>query len=182
MKKLLILPLIFLLVGCTPVKRTLKETNSETAMNKFKITSYCPIEGDCKVSRIPNVSLVVKKDVDGGATGGMYYELVENIGTEVVIYTYDKATDNALQDGFYKEEIIFEIPSVSQRMILENRVLQDVKMLFGRFCYCKGQAGYFLVKQGKLDLKRTDKNVKASLSFNVIEVPQLINKVSFTVE
>ncbi len=182
MKKLLIVPLVMLLISCTTVKRTLKDEPADAASNKFKITSYCPIEGDCKVSRIPNVSLVVKKDVDGGVAGGMYYELVENAGTEVVIYTYEKATDDVLLDGFYREEIIFEIPSQSQRLILENRVLQDVKMLFGRFCYCKGQAGYFQVKQGKLDLRRTDKKIKAALTFKVLEVPQLINTVSFTVE
>ncbi|MBW3520304.1 hypothetical protein [Flavobacterium sp. NKUCC04_CG] len=182
MRKILILPLVILLACCTTVKRTLKESQAEAASNKFKVTSYCPIEGDCAVKRIPNMSLVVKKDIDGGVAGGMYYQLVENAGTEVVIYTYEKAMDDALLDGFYKEEIIFEIPSQSQRLILENRVLQDVKMLFGRFCYCKGQAGYFQVKQGKLDLRRTDKKIKAALTFKVLEVPQLINTVSFTVE
>lgn len=182
MKNLISFILIGLLCACTPVKRTLSD-KPEGDLNEsvYRISSYCPIEGDCKVNRIKNVSLQVKEVKDGNR-GEMYYELIPSHNSDVVIYTYNKAVDDILMDGFYREEIVFEVPKENQRIILEHRNLQDVKMLFGRFCYCKGETGYYKVKRGSANIKYSDSRIRASLDIQILDVPQLIKKVSFTVD
>jgi hypothetical protein len=47
-------------------------------------------------------------------------------------------------------------------------------MLFGRFCYCKGQAGNFKVKNGNLKITKD----KIDLDFEIKEVPQIIKNIS----
>lgn len=171
-----------LVLSCTPVKRTLADTPQvDLNQSKFKINNYCPIEGDCKVNRLKNVSLVVSEVVDGNR-GEMSYELVPSDDTDVVIYTYNKAVDDVLMDGFYREEIIFEVPKENVRLVLEHRNLQDLKMLFGRFCYCKGETGYYKVKRGTANVKYSDSRIRAHVDIQVLDVPQLIKKVNFTVD
>lgn len=181
MKKILFLSLTALILGCTPVKHTLAETKTNEMTSKFIINSFCPIEGSCKVDRIPNVSLSVAP-VEEGNRGEVFYELLPSENTDVVIYTYKKHTDDVLMDGFYREEIIFEVPKARQRLLLEHINLQDVKMIFGRFCYCKGETGYYKVKRGTADIKYSQKQIKASINVNVLDVPQVTSKVSFTVD
>ena len=182
MKNLMLFFIIGLFCSCTPVKRTLSE-KFEGDLNEsvYKINSYCPIEGDCKVNRIKNVSLQVM-EVEDGNRGEMFYELTPSENSDVVIYSYNKAVDDVLMDGFYREEIIFEVPKEKQRILLEHRNLQDVKMLFGRFCYCKGETGYYKVKRGTANIKYSDGRIRASLDIQILDVPQLIKKVNFTVD
>jgi len=51
-------------------------------------------------------------------------------------------------------------------------------MLYGRHCYCKGQAGLFNVSNGKLILEQNNKQIKVLLDFKINEVPQLITSIS----
>lgn len=181
MRNLIVLFVIGFFYSCTPVKRSLSEEPlKELNESVFRIRTYCPIEGDCKVNRIKNVALQVN-EVEGGNRGEMFYELVPSENSDVVIYTYNRAVDDILMDGFYREEIIFEVPKEKQRLLLEHRNLQDVKMLFGRFCYCKGETGYYKVKRGTANIKYSDSGIKAFLDIQVLDVPQLIKEVNFTV-
>lgn len=183
MKKIVLSLLIGIGVACTPVKRTLSESpeTEYDSGSKYKITSFCPIEGDCEVSRVENVSLVVK-EVQEGNRGEMSYELIPSETTDVVIYTYKRASENVLVEGFYREEVLFEIPKENQRLILENRNIQDIKMIFGRFCYCQGETGYYKVRRGKINVKYSPKRIRAYMDIEVLDVPQLISNISFWVE
>lgn len=171
-----------LFLSCIPVKHGLSSAgNDELEGSVFKISSNCPIEGDCFVKRLKNTALRVEEVVNGNRNE-MYYEFLPSDSTDVVIYSYKKATDSALMDGFYREEIIFEVPREKQQIVLQHRNLQDVKMIFGRFCYCKGETGFYKVRRGNASIKYSDRKIKANIDIEVLDVPQLIKSAHFTVE
>ena len=77
---------------------------------------------------------------------------------------------------------IFEINNSDEKMSYSDFALQNTKMLFGRHCFCRGQAGYFKVNQGTLTLERKKGSSSIDLDFKIAEVPQLFTKVKATIE
>lgn len=153
-----------------------KATISES--NKSSIESVCPEEGKCTVELLRNKSLNVKAD----EFGSLYYQVSESNETSVLIYRYDKDVPKDLQDANYREEIIFEINNKTQTVSLSGKDLQQSKMLFGRFCFCRGQTGRYKVEEGTLNLKQEGDAVQFDLNFKVSQVPQLIQSIKATVK
>ena len=64
-------------------------------------------------------------------------------------------------------------------MELSNSELKKVNLIFARFCYCKGQTGYYQVRKGNLIIKKEeDNNYHLHLTFKVDEVPQIITEIN----
>ena len=172
MKRLFFIPLAFILSFCKCPKATI------AASDKSMIESVCPENGKCTSELLRNKSLNVKAD----EFGSIYYQTLESNETSVVIYRYDKNVAASLQDANYREEIVFEINNKTQTLSLSGKDLQQCKMLFGRFCFCKGQTGNYKVEEGTLNLKQEGDTVQFDLNFTVNQVPQLINSVKATVK
>ena len=86
-----------------------------------------------------------------------------------------KTVKGNLQDAGYREEIIFELDNFDP-IKLGSSSLQKTKMLFGRFCFCRGQTGYYKVTEGTFEIA----NQIATLQFKVSEVPQITNEIRFS--
>ena len=142
------------------------------------IESVCPENGVCTIQLFKNKSLVVKTD-DFGST---YYQMIENIDTSVIQYQYDRTVEDGLQDGQHREEILFEINNSTTALKLQDADLQKTKMLFGRHCFCKGQAGYFKIEEGTLFLENKNKVISFELDFKTDKVPQLFEKVTASIK
>lgn len=153
------------LFSCNCFKQTVKVNPK-----KIVLESLCPKEGDCKIEILENKKMTVLDD----GTGSLYYQLEDDLKHKVIKYTYDKKVEADLQDANYREEIVFEIENEFKEETISNENLQNVKMLFGRFCYCKGQAGNFKVKNGNLKITKD----KIDLDFEIKEVPQIIKNIS----
>jgi hypothetical protein len=167
MKKFLLIPLAFSLSFCNCSKTVV--TNSKTS----SIESACPDNGECTIQIFKNKSLLVKKD----DLGGIYYQMTDNTDTTVIQYQYNRNVDEGLQDGQHREEIIFEINNSSSEINLEGENIQETKMLFGRYCFCKGQSGCFKVEEGILKVENKNNHITINLDFKINQVPQLFNKV-----
>ena len=150
-----------------------KITNSEK-MSK----QPCPENGVCKVEMFKNTSLDIKTD----EFGSIYYNKIESLDKSVILYTYNRNVEKGLQDGNYREEIVFEIDNTTKELTLKNQDLQQTKMLFGRFCYCKGSTGNYIVTDGKLHLTQNKNQIQFDLQFNNNKVPQIINNISESVK
>lgn len=100
----------------------------------------------------------------------------------VIAFEYLKNED-AAQGGldYYKEEILFEIPSSSFKKTYTNNELQDVKLLFSKHCYCEGESGYFKVTNGTLKINHTDDKTNVELKFSVPTKSEL-KEIEFSVE
>ncbi|WP_442787148.1 hypothetical protein [Flavobacterium suncheonense] len=172
MKKLSLLS-IALCFSCHTQKIAMAKTSEPLKSN---IESVCPEDGACTLELQKNKSIAVKTDI----TGKLYCDLEDHSGTSVIHYVYTRNTDPELQDGQHREEIIFEIDNTVSELDLNNWNLSQTKMIFGRHCFCRGQAGYFVVKQGKLRLQHTKEALRFVLDFTVTEVPQTLTQVKGT--
>ncbi len=142
------------------------------------LTSECPKNAKCTVELIKNKGIVLKKD----DFGRDYYELSERAATNVIKYEFSRIVKGDIQDGGYREEVIFEIEQNPDAMLLTDKSLQNVKMIYGRFCFCKGQTGYYKVEKGTLTINGRKIKKSGSLDFEINEVPQVIKSISFILQ
>lgn len=137
------------------------------------IQKECPLDGLCTLSVFNNKQLILLKD----GLGGLYYDIKENKGTTVIHYQYNKTTQANLQDGHYREDVLFEIKNTTTSLNITDSELQQIKLIFGRHCFCKGQTGYFPINKGSLQLYQQT-SFAFDLEFETDKVPQLILRVS----
>lgn len=176
MKRLFIIPLALVLSSCNCQKNNIAK--NETKSIPLVLKNECPKDGTCTIEMLKNKSLVIKTD----ELGEIYYELVADRKTAVVIYSYNRKVEKGLQDGQYRENILFEIKNSDSLISLSDSELLKTKMLFGRHCYCKGQAGYFKLTQGQLTLEQKKNAVSFQLDFTTTQVPQIIHSIKAAVK
>ncbi|UMB53181.1 hypothetical protein MKD41_12650 [Lutibacter sp. A64] len=159
----------FLMISCKSNYTVNQQINQEAAI--------CPKNGICSIELIPNKTIVFKTD-----NIGIMYPVISEGSKTILKYTYKKNSHKNLQDSSYTEIIYAEFDANISPMELSNETLQNVKLYFGRLCYCKGETGYFPIKNGKFKLTKVDKNsFKIDLDFTISEVPQIISKISETI-
>ncbi len=169
MKNSIYLIAILVLTSCSCKKTTSQKLTAA-------LESDCPKDGTCTVEIIDNKKLNVKQD----EFGSIYYELEDSFDTKVVKYKYSRTVKGNLQDAGYREEIVFEIENTLKDVTLSDSDIQNTKMLFGRFCYCKGQTGNYKVSNGKLIFNSKENTI--DLDFKVTEVPQIITKIKLSLK
>jgi hypothetical protein len=149
-----------------------KKASTTKPMN-YNLESNCPKDGTCTITVFPNQKLEILTD----DIGSLYYKKVTAINSSVFHFQYTKTVEEGIQDGHYQEELIFEYSNENLPLQLNDQLLQTSKMLFGRHCYCKGQAGYFMVNSGRLNLDQTKGKATINLQFKILEVPQIITQI-----
>lgn len=139
--------------------------------------STCPENGTCTATRD------IGKGLSLGQPDELYPQIVDNEKTVLIQYEYNrkKAENATYADDFHKEELFLEIPAEAFKKEYKNEALQQVKLVFGRHCYCKGSAGYFKITEGTLKIDHSEKQTKVKLTFKA-PVQQLIETVEFTVD
>lgn len=166
MKKYLLIPLALGLAFCSGQKKSMEP-------NAIVNLKSCPDAGICTTELFRNKAVKIKKDDFGSS----YYEIIDSPETSVIIYQYNLKVEKDIQDGNYREEIIFEIKNSENQIVLSNSELQQTKMLFGRFCFCRGQTGYYPINTGRLTLTKNEATISFDLDFVITEVPQVIKSI-----
>ncbi len=158
-------------VGCAA-----KAINKQAMENND--TTNCPPNGTCITERLVNKGIEIKTS----SSGGTYIEIIDKPDSFVVHYEYTrtKSPEN-YADDFHREEVYMEFPAGHFKKTLENSDLKEVKLIFGRHCYCKGYAGWFIITEGKVQIDHTDKQTEINLQFKA-PVPQLFEKLHFTIQ
>ncbi|MCP4884217.1 MAG: hypothetical protein GY908_10545 [Flavobacteriales bacterium] len=132
----------------------------------------CPEGGNCSFELVKNSVL----KLNYSDTGQMSPEIIE--GDKIVVkYQYKKIPVKDVMDSGYSEYVYLEFDPKETQLILKDKELQKVKMIFGRICYCKGAMGYFPVYEGNLFLFHRYGNVQLRTSFKVNKVPQIIEQI-----
>lgn len=167
---------LVLLISCNSVKDMEKEKINQTDTQADKSFISCPEDGVCTIEVLKNKSLLIKKD----DLGHNYYQTTDSEEHTVFKYTYTRNKVQEAQDNSYVEEIIFEIKNPITKLELSDSELQNIKMLFGKHCFCKGQAGYYTVNKGNLVLIKNSDSYYLNVNITVTEVPQIINTVTAT--
>ncbi|SDW22007.1 hypothetical protein SAMN05444411_101305 [Lutibacter oricola] len=177
MKKLILL-LIAVTFGCKPTQQqTTPKIVSTIKNNISQKLDNCSKNGDCTFELIPNKSIIFKKD-----NFGIGYPILNEGNKTVLKYTFNKKTPPNTADANYSEIIYAELDANINEISLENLSLQQVKLYFGRLCYCKGSTGYFAIKKGKFNITKPTKNtINFSAKFEITEVPQIVKNFNTTV-
>ncbi|WP_298155909.1 hypothetical protein [Flavobacterium sp.] len=172
MQKLILFFLGFFTLICCNTRPVLDHNGQH-----ISILSGCPADGKCTVEMTAGKSLVVHEDEFGNRS----YELMDEIGTNVYKVAYNRNVPEGVQDGTYREEIIFESKNENKSSVLQGNALQNAKLLFGRFCYCKGQTGYYKITDGTLRISGNTGERVYSLDFKTDKTPQVLNSVTFSI-
>lgn len=182
MKILYLTALILIICSCKCKKdvNNLTENQDRTLVSKTveMMKQPCPENGVCKVEIFKNQSLDIKTD----EFGSIYYNKIDNSDTSIVQYSYNRNVQKGLQDASYREDIVFEIKNDVKQLSLSNADLQTVKMLYGRFCFCRGATGNYKIIAGDLNLTKTNNKVAFTLQFKNNKVPQIINNLKEEVD
>ncbi len=168
MRYLYVFYLIICLVSCKTKSKLISTAETEVA------NMACPEDGACAFEILKNKTLLTKTD----NLGSIYPEMLDGIHS-VLKFEYKKKGNSNYEDSSYREEIFIELDA--NNLEGETTDLKDRKLFFARWCYCKGQTGYYKINQGKLSVtKIDDKNFQLRLSFKIEEVPQIINEINYT--
>ncbi len=131
----------------------------------------CPEGGDCSFEVIKNASLDLKTD----GIGKLYPEITE--GDKMVVkYHYEKDEIKDVMDAGLSEYLYLEFDPKARQIILKDKELQKVKMVYGRICRCSDM-GYYRVKQGNLFLFNSNGNLQIRSSFKVNKIRQVISEI-----
>lgn len=131
----------------------------------------CPEGGDCTFEVIKNASLNLKTD----GIGKLYPEISD--GDKLVVkYHYEKDEIKDVMDAGLSEYLYLEFDPKERQIILKDKELQKVKMVYGRVCRCSDM-GYYLVKQGNLFLFNSNGNLQIRSSFKVDKIRQVISEI-----
>ena len=164
------LKLFFYLIYFISCKNTLQSTSIPPT--KVSIAT-CPDNGVCSYQFIKNKALNIKQD----NFGSIYPEI--NDGNDLVLqFEYKKQSNSNHKDSNYREQVFIALDKKKLECNTEN--LKDKNIYFARLCYCKGQTGYYKIKQGKISVVKIGPNqFKMHLTFKIDEVPQVINEISY---
>ena len=167
MRYLCVIIICFLICSCNTKQKVL------TVKEVDKLDSFCPDDGVCTFEVVQNKSLKILHD----EFGNLYKEILE--GTNIILkFEYKRNQIPNTVDGHYRELIYVELDPNNLTFELENSQLKEVKLLFARLCFCKGQTGYYSVDKGRLSITKEDDNYRFDLSFKIDEVPQVIYSIN----
>ena len=151
-----------------------KDTTMEQLENK---TTDCPEEGTCSTAVHKNKSLLLQTDETGAL-----YPIIKDGANTVVEFTYFREGPAGTADGNYTETIQFEVPSGTENLKKENLSLNDVGLLYGKHCFCRGEAGYYPITEGILLVEKRDGDIVFDLTFKVDGTSQVISHIAETVK
>ncbi|MDD3721346.1 MAG: hypothetical protein PHW92_02500 [Lutibacter sp.] len=171
-----LLPLLFLIiVSC----KSTKNMTADFVVNEAILinTLNCPENGDCTIELLPNSSLEFKNDEFGNL-----YPVISEGNKTIFKYIYTRNPIPNTQDSNYSEIVFAELEATISEKTLTDEALQDVKLHFGRLCFCKGETGYYPIKNGEFKISKSTKNTfKIDFNFKISEVPQIISTINETV-
>lgn len=140
--------------------------------NTFHSTE-CPNDGTCTLELMPNKSIKTLHD----DFGTLYIEIIDGAST-VLKYEYKRHEIPNTMDSQYIEQVFMELDPNNMDVDLTDSELKNVNLLFARLCFCKGETGFYRIREGKLNIDKTEENsYKFHLMFKVNEVPQIITEI-----
>ncbi|MDU8886784.1 hypothetical protein RXV94_11480 [Yeosuana sp. MJ-SS3] len=137
------------------------------------VATQCPEDGNCTFEVLENKSLEKLK----GSLGESYYKVVE--GKNLLLrFQYERNQIPNTVDGHYIEQVFVELDKNNLEVELNSVNSKKIRVVFARFCYCKGQTGYYDIDKGSLIIKKVEGNkYQLDFYFKITEVPQIITEI-----
>ena len=171
MKHFGILVLLVIVLGCKS-NRINKILNNFSEKQLYELAN-CMDDATCSIEIIPRSNLLIKED----AFNNTYIEIEP--GTKTVIkYLFERNEIPNTADSNYSEMIYLETDNYDKNIRFKNESLAQVKMVYGRLCFCKGSSGYFKVKKGELELILKKNELTLKSNFSIDNIPQLLTEIN----
>jgi hypothetical protein len=158
-----------ILISCGSKNKVLME-------NSGFLKTECPSDGICslKVEQNKAIRLTNENTIN-------FFPYIQEGKNIVLTFEYKRNDIPNTVDGHYSEQVILELDPNNLEIALTGKALQNVKLLFGRFCYCKGQTGYYNINNGSLKVEKLNNGeYYISISFSQDSVPQIITFIGET--
>lgn len=153
---------LIVLVGCSPAKQ----------INGLQLIDGCPKDGDCTIAIEPNKRL--SSSIDN--FGALEYTLAEDANKSVAHFNYVRKVKGNLQDAGYREELLIELDNAWLKSNSSANA-ENSKLIFGRFCFCKGQTGYYDVPNAQV----TKNGRIVTVQLSPPQVPHIIKELTFEI-
>lgn len=137
-----------------------------------KNNDNCPKDGECSIKLHQDAFILLKQD-----TPDTYYPTIEKGEKIVVVFEFLIKGPEDTADGDYSETIHFEIDKDAKNLAISGEKLKQVNLIFGKHCFCRGEAGYYKIKEGNLSVHRLKDNISIDLSFKLNDVSHKINQI-----
>lgn len=168
MKSIFLMSIFFIFISCgnkinlvSKKEVIILKKNTENKENKVY------------VNILNNSTLTIKED-----NTGQLYPVVETGNNIVIEYKYEEKGEKGTVDGDYSETLHFEILNNTKELRLKDNQLTKVKALFGKHCFCRGEAGYYFINKGKFKVVKSDKEIYFDIYFNIEETSSKLTRVS----
>ena len=177
MKAIISVILCMLFMFCCPIKNNKinPDINKKGIVAKQNFKN-CPSEGKCTISILKNKKIVIQRD----EINGISYTLEDDNVSSLIKYTYNKQEIKDAVDGNYTEEILIPFEHAKDNLELTDIELKEKHILFGKHCYCKGEAGYYLIEKGKLHLSIKEGVYLLEFNFEISNTTQKITSIHVT--
>lgn len=160
-------------LACNTAQKTAEDKSENlSTMENLKLESDCPRNAECTIGVMKNKKIEYSRD----GIGMLSPNMKDSDSTHVIKYEFNKNEDEKMMDGQYREEVLFEVPINEKEMKVSGKALSTINFTYGRFCFCKGSAGYFKVHEGSVSLK----NGNLTIDFENKQVPQIIKTIVAT--
>ena len=95
------------------------------------------------------------------------YPVISEGNKTLLKYTFHKKTQLKTRKTVIIPKLFMRnyLQNITTKLSLTNEALQNVKLYFGRLCYCKGETGYYPIKNG--EFKHLKNSQKIALIFEV---------------
>lgn len=154
---------VLLLIGCK--SKSAMKSDSDFQFDVEKNTQY-KIHCDAAIKILTD------------SIGMIYYELIPKTGNRVAIHRYEESTAEEVMDGHYIEEVTLEFPKNITPGTWKNEQLRVFNALFGRQCFCRGEAGNFYIENGTLTIRENKKDFQFHLEFEMPSGRQITKIIS----
>ncbi|WP_298142799.1 hypothetical protein [Flavobacterium sp.] len=132
---------------------------SAPSYSKVNPLTNCAVDFKCSETLHKNASLEFKMAEYGNATA----TIVEQQESLVVELTKDKIVEKGIQDANYREHFLIQLADPKKTV----GVSAVQKFVFGKFCYCKGEAGYFEVTDFEVSYTSNGKVGRYVITYSV---------------
>lgn len=172
MKIYLLLGFASILFACKTNSEIVKDVEVSTDFKKAtNDVVFCPEDGECSLEILEDSSLILKED----SIGKLYPEITKGDKT-VFVYTYKRNTSGKYEDEAYVETIHFELEVVSDNTVLKDATLENVNAIYGKQCFCRGEAGFYKIEKGVLRVESL-KNKVFQFDFSISNTNHVLKHI-----
>ncbi len=171
--------LLFLVISLSTCKtKEVSLINNLSVNSKAIKVNECPEGITCTIEVFKNKTYTIETD----SMNKIYPKIID--GEDIVVkYTYSVDNPNNYADGNQSETLHFII-SENMKSTFTDKGLQDIKLTFGKNCFCRDIFGFYRVEKGNFTVTTNKKTSTVNIEFSIPKLGkrQFMHTVRFNID